>query len=194
MTLIEKTFAVATLGLGLFAEPLFAQATVNVDYKNPTGLTGFRTYQIANIDTTDPLLEGRLAAAIDRQLEMKGWHEVSHNPAVKVTAVLAGNNDAQEYQRFYSVMSGMKWDVSQTGEAAESVAASAPGTLILDMYDAKTGQLIFRGTASDFLTDNTGKNEVRLDRVVDKISSGLPSTGFAFVTTGNFAIPDGNKF
>jgi len=188
MTSIMKTFAIATVGLGLSAAPLFAQ-TVNVDYKDPAQLNGFRTYQIAHIETADPMLEGRLAAAIDRQLAMKGWHEVSENPAVEVTAVLADNNGPQRYPAFSTRRYPM-----QMGETVESIGQAAPGTLVVELSDAKTGQMLFRSTASDFLTINTAKNGLKLDQAVNKMSDSLPSTGFVYVTTGNFAVPDGNKF
>jgi hypothetical protein len=42
------------------------------------------------------------------------------------------------------------------------------------MYDTRTGKLIWRSTAADFLTSNTGKNELRVDTAVDKMFHSLP--------------------
>jgi hypothetical protein len=42
------------------------------------------------------------------------------------------------------------------------------------MYDRRTGQLIWRSTASDFLTANTDKNEIRVDSMVNAMFKPLP--------------------
>jgi len=42
------------------------------------------------------------------------------------------------------------------------------GTLVVDMYDAKN-KLIWRGTASDTLSNKLQKNEKNLDKSVDKM-------------------------
>lgn len=48
------------------------------------------------------------------------------------------------------------------------------GTLILDMYDAQTKQLLWRGTSEDTLSDKPQKNENKLDKAVEKMFKNFP--------------------
>ena len=48
------------------------------------------------------------------------------------------------------------------------------GTLVVDLYDAKTKQLIWRGSAEDTLSDKAEKNEKNLDKGVAKMFKKFP--------------------
>ena len=73
---------------------------------------------------------------------------------------------------FYSGMGG-----SAMGTAALAAAwgrhrqwctNTSVGMLIVDMFDAKTKNLVFRGTAEDELSDNPDKNKKRLEKASTK--------------------------
>jgi hypothetical protein len=46
--------------------------------------------------------------------------------------------------------------------------------LVVDIYDAKTQPLIWRGSAEDTLSDKEAKNEKSLDKGVAKMFKGFP--------------------
>ena len=48
------------------------------------------------------------------------------------------------------------------------------GTLVVDLYDARTKQLILRGSAQDTLSDKATKNEKNLDKGVAKMFKAFP--------------------
>ena len=48
------------------------------------------------------------------------------------------------------------------------------GTLVIDLYDAKTKQLIWRGSAQDTVSDSAAKNEKNLDKGVTKMFKAFP--------------------
>ena len=48
------------------------------------------------------------------------------------------------------------------------------GTLVVDIFDAKNKQLIFRGTATDELSDQQDKNAKKLAKASDKIFKDFP--------------------
>ena len=48
------------------------------------------------------------------------------------------------------------------------------GTLVVDLYDTKTKQLIWRGSAEDTLSDKATKNEKNLDKGVAKMFKAFP--------------------
>lgn len=53
------------------------------------------------------------------------------------------------------------------------------GTLILDIHDAKTNKLVWRGTVSDDVNVNRALNEVKLQQALDKLLLKLPATATA---------------
>ncbi len=50
----------------------------------------------------------------------------------------------------------------------------AVGTLVVDMFDAKTKNLVFRGTAEDEISDNPEKNAKRLEKASTKLFKDFP--------------------
>lgn len=176
MTSTMKMLGIAILGYALAGTAAVSQ-NVSVNFKNPAELTGYRSYTFKNLYTTDAKVEPRLAIAIDRELQLKGWHEGSSDSDVLVTAVLADNNDSQLYKNFYAGLDDLSWNavgIATTGQGTESVNQAPAGTLIIDMYDSHTGKLIWRSTASDFLSSDTSKNGIKVDRAVNKMFSSLP--------------------
>jgi hypothetical protein len=48
------------------------------------------------------------------------------------------------------------------------------GTVVVDLFDTKTKQLIWRGASSDTLSNNSDKNIKNLDKGVDKMFKHFP--------------------
>jgi Domain of unknown function (DUF4136) len=61
-----------------------------------------------------------------------------------------------------------------TGTASTVVNEYQVGMLVVDMFDAKTKNLVFRGTASDELSDNAEKNAKKLDKASAKMFKTFP--------------------
>ncbi len=123
------------------------------------------------------MIEPRLLAAISRNLQLKGWHEVGTGGDVDVTAVLANYNDSDLYEQFYGTLNNVSWNtagIDPPGAEPLSVEQAPGGTLIVDLYDSHTGQLIWRGTATDFLTGNRDKNGLLVESAVNRMIATLP--------------------
>ena len=48
------------------------------------------------------------------------------------------------------------------------------GTLVVDLFDAKTKQLMFRGSAQDEISDKPEKNAKKLAKASDKLFKDFP--------------------
>jgi hypothetical protein len=48
------------------------------------------------------------------------------------------------------------------------------GTLMLDMYDSQTHQLVWRGRSTDDLASNSDRNTKKLDKSIDHMLNGFP--------------------
>ena len=60
------------------------------------------------------------------------------------------------------------------GESTTTEQDYKEGTLVVDLYDAKTKQLIWRGSAEDTLSSKAEKNEKNLDKGIAKMFKDFP--------------------
>src|SRR5258708_6938868 len=60
------------------------------------------------------------------------------------------------------------------GEATTTTDTYKVGTVVVDLFDTKTKQLIWRGSSSDTLSNNSNKNIKNLDKGVDKMFKQFP--------------------
>ena len=60
------------------------------------------------------------------------------------------------------------------GTETTSASTYTEGTLVIDIFDGKTKELIWRGTATDTLSGKPEKNEKKLTKVVEKMFEEFP--------------------
>jgi hypothetical protein len=96
-------------------------------------------------------------------------------PCVIIVAIQT-TQDRKSLQMFYDGMGGgLGWrGGGGFGEATATEQDYQEGTLVIDMYDAKTKQLLWRGTAEGTLSDKAGKNEQKLEKAVAKMFKDFP--------------------
>ena len=119
------------------------------------------------------LWDARIKSAVDAQLAAKGWTQVDSGGDVAVVAMKASKTQ-RTLQTFYDGLggAGAGEDSEAGGFLSESTTTEQDykvGTLVVDLYDAKTKQLIWRGSAQDTLSDKAAKNEKNLDKGVAKM-------------------------
>jgi Domain of unknown function (DUF4136) len=144
---------------------------VHTDYDKNVVFEKFHTYSWGRVQTSNPLWQTRVEDAIDKSLQEKGWQKVASGGDVVVSAVGATHNQ-QEYTTFYDGMGGWRW--RGFGEATTMVDTYKVGTLVVDLYDASSKQLVWRGTATNTLSDKPENNEKSLDKAVDKMFKKFP--------------------
>lgn len=170
---LMRFLAVPIIGLLATATTALAQ-DVKTDYDHHANFSQYHTYYWEKVKTTDPLWESRIRDAVDRELQAKGWQRVDSGGDVAVAAVGSARNQ-QEYQTFYDGMGGWRW--GGFGETTTQVENYRVGSLVLDLYDARNKQLIWRGVAQDTLSDKPEKNEKKLEKSVNKMLEHFPPQG-----------------
>ena len=68
---------------------------------------------------------------------------------------------------------GWRWG-GGFGNATTTVDTYKVGTLVVDLFDAKTKTVIWRGSSSDTLSDKSDKNIKNLDKGVQKMFDHFP--------------------
>jgi len=161
-----------------------AAADVSTDYDHSANFRGYHTFSFYKVSASDPLFDQRIKDEVTADLTKAGWQVVPSGGDVSITA-FAGVHDKTEYNTFYEGLGGGGWGWRGWGGwwggrwggpgYATTTAEQVPvGTLMLDMYDAQTHQLIWRGRSSDTLSNNGDKNTKKLDKDIDKMLNGFP--------------------
>jgi hypothetical protein len=158
----------------LFAGKSSAQQ-VKTDYDRSANFGQYKTYSWEKIQTKDPLLVDRIKSAVSSALTAKGWTEVPSGGDVEVFAIEMTKNQ-QTLDTFYNGFGGgRRWGFGGGfGDATTTVETYKVGTLVVDLFDAKTEKLIWRSSSSDTLSDNADKNTKNLDKGVKKMFQHFP--------------------
>jgi multisubunit Na+/H+ antiporter MnhE subunit len=60
------------------------------------------------------------------------------------------------------------------GTSTTNSFTSVKGTVIVDMYDASNKQMLFRGSASDTVSDKPEKNAEKISKAMKKVFEKFP--------------------
>ncbi len=160
----------------LFASKLSAQQ-VRTDYDRSANFGQYKTYSWAQVKTKDALDVDRIKAAVNAALAAKGWTQVDSGGDVSVVAIEITRNQ-QTLNTFYDGFGGgwgwRRFGGGGFGEATTTTETYRVGTVVVDLFDTKTKQLIWRGTSSDTLSNSSDKNIKNLDKGVDKMFKNFP--------------------
>lgn len=154
----------------IFATALVAHQ-VKTDYDRTADFSHYRTYSWGKVHAQDPLWVDRVKAAIASALTAKGWKEAESGGDVSIMA-MEMTEDHRTLQTYYDNFSGgwgwRRWgggfgDGFGTSTTTEEMYQV--GTLVVDLFDTNTRKLIWRGSASNMLSDKSDRNikELRLD-------------------------------
>lgn len=145
---------------------------VKTDYDHHANFSRYRTYHWERVKTSNPLWQDRIRETVDRDLQAKGLQKVESGGDLALTAVGATHNE-HEYQTFYNGLPGWRW--RRFGETATTTVTNYHvGTLVLDMYDSRTRDLVWRGWASDTLSNKPEKNQDKLSKSINKMFDHFP--------------------
>jgi hypothetical protein len=159
----------------LFAGTASAQQ-VKTDYDRGANFAQYKTYSWEHVKTKDPLDVDRIKSAVNAALAAKGWTQVDSGGDVSVVAMEVTSTQ-QTLNTFYDGLGG-GWGWRRFGggfgEATTTTDTYKVGTVVVDLFDTKTKELIWRGSSSGTLSNNSDKNIKNLDKGVDKMFKHFP--------------------
>jgi hypothetical protein len=167
----------ASVGIALlFATASFAEQ-VKTDYDRGADFSQYKTYSWEKVQTQDPLWVGRIKDAVNAALAAKGWTQVASGGQVAIVAMETTQNQ-QTLNTLYDGFGGgwgwRRFGGGGFGDATTTTENYKIGTLVVDLFDANSKNLIWRGSASDTLSDKSEKNIKNLDKGVQKMFDHFP--------------------
>lgn len=133
---------------------------------NPSAPFGsYKTYAwTQGTPASESLMEQRIHSGVAAQLAAKGLTPTDAMPDLFV----ATHAVTQDHPQL--VVNGFGWGLGGTA----SVENYTVGTLVVDLYDAKTRQTVWRGVATDSVSDKPQKNAERVNKALEKMFAKYP--------------------
>jgi hypothetical protein len=156
---------------------LVAAGKVFSDFDPKTNFSQYKTFMwIKRPHMQDPLMDDRVVDAINAELTAKGWKLVQEGADVGVAAQLATRKN-HTLETFYNGFGGgWRWHYwgGGIGTATTHIETYVVGTLVVDLFDSRTKQLVWRGWATDTLPDDPKKETKKLDKEIEKLFKDFP--------------------
>jgi len=152
----------------------FAQH-VQTDFDHQANFAQYKTYSWQEIKPGDSLWDSRIKNAVNAQLQAKGLAQVADGGDITIVAIKTSQTQ-RTLQTFYDGFGGgWRWrSFGGFGESTTTEHDYHEGTLVIDLFDGKMKQLIWRGSTESVLSDKAEKNEKNLDKGVAKMFKDFP--------------------
>jgi uncharacterized protein DUF4136 len=167
-----QRLALVFMGMMLLFAGRSSAQDVKTDYDRNANFAQYKTYSWGRVQTKDPLMVDRIKSAVNGTLAAKGFMEIPSGGDVFLVAMETTKNQ-QSLDTFYNGFGG-GWRWGGFGDATTTTETYKVGTLVVDLFDTNTKQLVWRGSASDTLSNNSEKNIDNLDKGVEKMFKNFP--------------------
>jgi len=167
---MKKRFALLAMLVSI-ASAIAVGQTVSVNYNHNQSFAQYHTYAWGTNNANqiqNSILAQVAQQDIDSAMQAKGLQKVqeSQTPDLILTA-----NGGMKQQTSYSA-----WGMRGIGGGMGGITPeqNVIGTMIVDLYDAKTQSLIWRGIGQDTLSNNGSKNQQIVEKAIQKMFKQWP--------------------
>lgn len=174
---MRKTTFVTTTLLALLTTIALAQ-NVTYDFDRAANFSKFKTYAwVRGTNVDDQLNHTRIVNAVDAQLASKGLTRVDASANADVLVAYHASFDTNlRINGFSSGWGGYRFGGNRSGTAtAEEFMI---GTLAVDMVDATTKTIVWRGMATKEIDvkANAAKRDKNINKAAEKMFKNYPPT------------------
>jgi hypothetical protein len=169
----RRLFAVVVFSLML--SPLAVAQKTDIDWDRSANFANFHTYMWEKSPhPAKGFWDQRITDAVDKQLQAKGLTKVDSNPDMWVVYSNSIKDQKQVVGTGYAFGPGWGWGYWGPNTVTYNTYVTKEGTLVVELADAKNKQLLWRGSATDTISDNANKNINILDKAVTKLFKSYP--------------------
>ena len=166
--LFSSTLLLAVL---LVTAVMLTAQDVRYNFMPRTDFSKYRTYKWVNIGGAHPdqIMDAEIKQSVDSQLASKGLTKTDSDKADLYIGYKTAVNHETQWDAWGSRAFG-------TGSGTWTSSTITVGTLVLDMYDPGTKQLVWTGTATKTIdpSANHEKNIKNLDKSMAKLLKSYP--------------------
>ena len=173
-----RRLAIAT-ALVFVGAAAFAQ-DVKTDFDKNANFGAIKTFAV-KIGTSwnNQISEKRITDEIQQTLTERGWTAAEPDKADAIVVLHGATEKQKNLNTFYSGgYGGYGWrgwgGMGGMSTATTTTSEYLVGTLVVDIFDAKSKSLMFRGTASDEISDKPEKNIKKVEKASNKMFKDFP--------------------
>jgi hypothetical protein len=151
-----------------------AAQDVKYNFMPGTDFSKYHTYKWVTIEGAsypNQILDAQIKDAVNSQLAAKGLTMTTGDTADLYVGYQIAVNQQQQWNA-YGMGGGLRWG----GMASATSSTINIGTLVLDMYDPTSKQLVWTGNATKTLdpSSNQEKNQKNLNKAMQKLLKNYP--------------------
>lgn len=145
-------------------------AKVAVSYDPDAQFYLYHTYMwLKPVQLSDPQMGQHVMDTINAQLNEKGWRVVSADGDISI-AVNGATPQKHTLQSFYQGLNGWTWRGWDTSKAAGTESYPV-GTLLVDLFDAHSQQIVWRAVSAGTLSE---KDTKKVDDAITEMFKDFP--------------------
>jgi hypothetical protein len=143
--------------------------SVQTDYDPSINFSSYRTYYWAKTDAVqgNEILNERIMWDIDAGLARRGWTKAPADQADLAVVANVTTQAEQKLETFYTGWDGWGW--RGWGSAETPGHRYLKGTIIVDLFDAKTKKLVWRGAAIEAVSYSPVRNAEGIDKSIEEM-------------------------
>ena len=169
-----RQFPLILVGALVFVTGILSAQEVRYNFMPGTDFSKFHTYKWISIERgahPNQIVDAQIKQSVDSQLAAKGLTKVQDDKANLYIGYQIAVNKEKQWNA-YGMGGGIRWG----GMGTATSSPISVGTLVLDMYDPATKQLVWTGTATKTLdpSSNPQKNQQRLEKAMAKLLKNYP--------------------
>ncbi len=170
----KRLYAVVIFSL-LLSSAAFAQK-IETDWDRTANFSNYHTYmREKSPHPAKGFWDQRIVDAINQQMQNKGYTLVDSNPDVWVVYSNSIKDQKQVVGTGYGFGPGWGWGYwGGPNNVTYNTYVTKQGTLVVEIADAKNKQLLWRGSATDTISDNSNKNINNLNKAISKLFQKYP--------------------
>jgi len=167
-------FGLIAIAIGLMATTFALAQDVKYNFMPGTDFSKYHTYKWVNIEGgshPNQIVDAQIKQAVDSQLSSKGLTKTTDDKADLYVGYQIAVDQEKQWNA-YGMGGGVRWG----GMANATSSTINVGTLVIDMYDPGTKQLVWTGNATKTIdpSGNQEKNQKNLDKAMAKLLKNYP--------------------
>jgi hypothetical protein len=176
---MRQLTAVMLAGAALALTSCASAPTVKIDYDKAANFGPIKTFAIKlGTPWGNQIGEKRVMEEFTQALTGKGWKLAPEGEADAHVVVHGASQTKRDLNTFYSGTGGYGYrgwrGMGGTATATTTVSEYEVGTLVADIFEAKSKSLLWRGIAQGEVSDDHSKNMEKVEKASDKMFKDFP--------------------
>jgi hypothetical protein len=171
---MQRSLSISAIAILLLTGTFAFGQHVKFDYDHSADFSKYKTYMWIKEPVTpkDPLIQQRIINAVNAQLMAKGLRLVDSNADLGVSVNVA-TQEKQTLNTFYDGFGPWGWGLGAT----TTVETYTEGTVVADLFDAKTKKVVWRGSGSKEISRKPEKVSEQAEKAIEKMFKNYPPRG-----------------